>query len=56
MTDNPTDYTGDDAEDVKNALERQTHDGPGDEQPGDSDFKGFATEGVETGSETDGDE
>jgi|SRR5215211_105870 len=33
--------------DVKRALARQTDDGKGDDDPGDSDFESFATEGVE---------
>lgn len=34
-------------DDVKRALERETQDGKGDEDPGPSDWNGFATEGVE---------
>lgn len=37
--------------DVDQALERETHDGKGDDEPGESDFKGYATEGVEQESE-----
>lgn len=37
--------------DVKRALERKTDDGKGDEDPGPSDFQGFATEGVEETSQ-----
>lgn len=33
--------------DIKRALERETQDGKGDEDPGPSDFQGFATDGVE---------
>ena len=33
--------------DVQRALERETQDGKGDEDPGPSDFISFATEGVE---------
>lgn len=33
--------------DVSRALERKTHDGPGDEDPGPSDWQGYATDGVE---------
>lgn len=33
--------------DVERALERETHDGPGDEEPGESDWISYATEGVE---------
>ena len=33
--------------DIKRALERETQDGKGDEDPGPSDFVSFATEGVE---------
>lgn len=33
--------------DIKRALDRETQDGKGDEDPGPSDFQGFATEGVE---------
>lgn len=33
--------------DVERALARETQDGPGDEEPGPSDFQGFATDGVE---------
>lgn len=33
--------------DVDRALERETQDGKGDEDPGPSDWNGFATEGVE---------
>lgn len=33
--------------DVERALERETHDGPGDEDPGESDWISYATEGVE---------
>jgi hypothetical protein len=33
--------------DVKRALARETQDGKGDEDPGPSDWNGFATEGVE---------
>lgn len=33
--------------DVDRALERETQDGKGDEDPGPSDFVSFATEGVE---------
>jgi hypothetical protein len=33
--------------DVKRALERETQDGKGDEDPGPSDWNGFATDGVE---------
>jgi hypothetical protein len=33
--------------DVKRALERETQDGRGDEDPGPSDWNGFATDGVE---------
>lgn len=33
--------------DVKRALERETQDGKGSEDPGPSDFQGFATDGVE---------
>lgn len=36
-----------DETDVPEALRRTTQDGPGDEDPGPSDFQGFATEGVE---------
>lgn len=34
--------------DVGRALQRETHDGKGEEDPGESDWQGFATEGVET--------
>lgn len=33
--------------DVKRALQRSTDDGKGDEDPGESDFISYATEGVE---------
>jgi hypothetical protein len=33
--------------DVSRALQRETHDGKGDEEPGESDWQGYATEGVE---------
>lgn len=33
--------------DVERALARETQDGKGDEDPGPSDWNGFATEGVE---------
>jgi hypothetical protein len=33
--------------DVQRALERETADGKGDEDPGPSDWNGYATEGVE---------
>jgi hypothetical protein len=33
--------------DIKRALERETQDGKGDEDPGPSDFQGFATQGGE---------
>jgi hypothetical protein len=33
--------------DVARALKRETFDGKGDEDPGPSDWNGFATEGVE---------
>lgn len=33
--------------DVNKALDRETQDGPGDEDPGPSDWQGYATEGVE---------
>jgi hypothetical protein len=33
--------------DVQRALEKETQDGKGDEDPGPSDFLGFATDGVE---------
>jgi hypothetical protein len=33
--------------DVSRALQRETQDGKGDEDPGDSDWQGYATEGVE---------
>jgi hypothetical protein len=33
--------------DVKRALERETQDGKGDEDPGPSDWNGFATDDVE---------
>lgn len=33
--------------DVKRALKRETDDGPGDEDPGESDFVSYATDGVE---------
>ena len=33
--------------DVERALDRETQDGKGDEDPGPSDFQGFATEDVE---------
>lgn len=36
-----------DEEDVAAALERTTQDGKGDEDPGPSDWQGYATEGVE---------
>lgn len=36
-----------DEDDVYSALERETHDGPGDEDPGESDWISYATEGVE---------
>jgi hypothetical protein len=36
-----------DRTDVKSALKRETDDGKGDEEPGESDFAGYATEGVE---------
>lgn len=52
MSENVTDYDGDDAEDVQAALERQTDDGKGDDEPGESDFQGFATEGVENDDES----
>lgn len=34
-------------EDVEHALQRETHDGKGEEDPGESDWNGYATEGVE---------
>jgi hypothetical protein len=34
-------------DDVQHALSRTTHDGKGDEDPGESDWNGYATEGVE---------
>lgn len=34
-------------EDVQQALNRSTQDGKGDEDPGESDWNGYATEGVE---------
>jgi hypothetical protein len=34
-------------DDVEQALSRTTHDGKGDEDPGESDWNGYATEGVE---------
>jgi hypothetical protein len=37
--------------DVKRALERETQDGKGDEDPGPSDWISFATEGVEEEAE-----
>ena len=52
MSENVTDYDGDDAEDVQAALERETDDGKGDDEPGESDFQGFATEGVENDDES----
>lgn len=54
MGEHTLEYDGEDAEDVKNALKRETDDGAGDTEPGESDFKGFATDGVEneTGDET----
>lgn len=33
--------------DVQRALDRKTDDGKGDEDPGESDWNGYATEGVE---------
>jgi hypothetical protein len=36
-----------DEEDVAAALERDTDDGPGDEEPAETDFQSYATEGVE---------
>lgn len=36
-----------DEDEVKRALERETHDGKGDEDPGPSDWISYATEGVE---------
>lgn len=33
--------------DVERALERETQDGKGDEDPGDSDWISYATDGVE---------
>lgn len=33
--------------DVKRALERETQDGPGDDEIPESDWQGYATEGVE---------
>lgn len=40
-----------DETDVPAALERITSDGPGEGDPGPSDFQGFATEGVEKDSD-----
>jgi hypothetical protein len=34
-------------DDVENALQRETQDGKGDDDPGESDWKGYATENVE---------
>jgi hypothetical protein len=34
-------------DDVQHALSRDTQDGPGEEDPGPSDWRGYATEGVE---------
>jgi hypothetical protein len=36
-----------DEEDVAAALERETDDGPGDDDPGEGDFNSYATENVE---------
>lgn len=36
-----------DEEDVAAALERETDDGPGEENPGEGDFQSYATENVE---------
>jgi hypothetical protein len=36
-----------DDEDVAAALQRTTQDGKGDEDPGESDWQGYATDGVE---------
>jgi hypothetical protein len=36
-----------DEEDVKSALERETQDGKGDEDPGDSDFQSFEKDDAE---------
>jgi hypothetical protein len=33
--------------DIGRALQRETQDGKGDEEPGESDWAGYATEGVE---------
>lgn len=37
----------DEAEEIKRALARETHDGKGDEDPGESDWVSYATDGVE---------
>jgi hypothetical protein len=38
-----------DETDVENALERQTDDGKGDDDPDEGDFDSYATDGVEQG-------
>lgn len=45
-TDPAAEQSGEDDE-VKRALARTTHDGPGDEDPGESDWVSYATDGVE---------
>lgn len=47
MTDDTQSAEHYDEEDVAAALERETDDGPGDEEPGEGDFQSYATEGVE---------
>jgi hypothetical protein len=47
MTDDTQSSEHYDEEDVAAALERETDDGPGDEEPGEGDFQSYATEGVE---------
>lgn len=37
--------------DVEAALQRETDDGKGENEPGETDFQGYATEGVEQGSD-----
>jgi hypothetical protein len=39
-------------DDVQHALSRETQDGKGDEEPGPSDWNGYATEGVEVEGES----
>jgi hypothetical protein len=47
MTDDTQSAEHYDEEDVAAALERETEDGPGDEESGESDFHSYATENVE---------